>query len=288
MRALQSGRWVLAALAIALSTSACGQAPQQPKRKAAESLPAGIEQGRTVNGRTYTNAPVDVKLGPNTYRIPANYLDSQIAPWPGEGVTLVIEWPDMKPTYPGARVHPRTNDFRKEIQVLVSYVDRVPIASLLDRIASNEATTEPGSLSRENPSNRLDLRLRQPEVNGLTPYAIDEAKLKLFAEKYEKQSGRPFKRSVIFENDWYVARSPDGQLRTLIKCDSPEFLRDGVAFDGEDVISVPGETAAGCVHYITDLNDSWVASLNYKRAFLGKWSQMERAVRDVLSSSRVN
>ena len=56
--------------------------------------------GRTINGHTYTDAPVDVKLGPNTFRIPANYLDSQIAPWPGEGVTLVIEWPDMIELFP--------------------------------------------------------------------------------------------------------------------------------------------------------------------------------------------
>lgn len=60
-----------------------------------------VTTGRTINGHTYSDAPVDVKLGPNTFRIPANYLDSQIAPWPGEGVTLVIEWPDMTPLRPG-------------------------------------------------------------------------------------------------------------------------------------------------------------------------------------------
>jgi hypothetical protein len=89
------------------------------------------QTGRTINGHTYTDAPVDVKLGPNTFRIPANYLDSQIAPWPGEGVTLVIEWPDMKPTPPGARANPRTNDFRKEIAVRINYIDRIPIETSL-------------------------------------------------------------------------------------------------------------------------------------------------------------
>lgn len=114
-------------------------------------MSGATQTGRTINGHTYTDAPVDVKLGPNTFRIPANYLDSQIAPWPGEGVTLVIEWPDMKPTAPGARANPRTNDFRKEIAIRINYVDRVPVETLLSRLSSNEAITEEGSVERRIP-----------------------------------------------------------------------------------------------------------------------------------------
>jgi len=253
-----------------------------------EPLPPGIEQGRTVNGRTYTNAPVEVKLGPNTFRIPANYLDSQIAPWPGEGVTLVIEWPDMKPTYPGARVHPRTNDFRKEIQVLVDYVDRVPITDLLDRISSNEATSEPGSLAREDPSYRLDLRVPQSEENGLTRYDIDEEKFEAFAEKYEQQRGKPYVRNVVAQKDWYIARTPEGRLATVIKCDGAEFRGDGMVVKGRELVSVPGEIAAGCVHYTTDVENSLLLSVNYNRAFLANWKDMELSLRKVMSESKVN
>lgn len=97
---------------------------------------------------------MDVKLGPNTFRIPANYLDSQIAPWPGEGVSLVIEWPDMKPTALGARANPRTNDFRKEISVLINYVDRAPIERMLERYSSNDSITEDGSVEEPDPRER--------------------------------------------------------------------------------------------------------------------------------------
>lgn len=135
-----------------------------------------VTTGRTINGHTYSDAPVDVKLGPNTFRIPANYLDSQIAPWPGEGVTLVIEWPDMTPTPPGARANPRTNDFRKEISVSIDYVDRVPIDTLLARRSSNEAITEADSVERKDPRSRLDLRVSKDKTLGLIPYAIDEVK----------------------------------------------------------------------------------------------------------------
>ncbi len=31
-----------------------------------------VTTGRTINGHTYSDAPVDVTLGPNTFRIPAN------------------------------------------------------------------------------------------------------------------------------------------------------------------------------------------------------------------------
>lgn len=158
-----------------------------------------VTTGRTINGHTYSDAPVDVTLGPNTFRIPANYLDSQIAPWPGEGVTLVIEWPNMTPT-------PRKNDFRKEIHASINSVDRVPIEALLPRDSSNEALTEPDSVERGDPVDRLDLRIAQPETLGLTPYAIDEGKMAVYVKAYEARYGKPPTRNPAFEHDWYVAR----------------------------------------------------------------------------------
>ncbi len=247
------------------------------------------QAGRTVNGHTYTDAPVDVKLGPHTFRIPANYLDSQIAPWPGEGVSLVIEWPDMGPSAPGARANPRTNDFRKEIRILVNYVDRLPIETSLERHASNEAITPPDSLERDDPRDRLDLRLAQPEDMGLTPYTVDEAKMAMFAKAYEAKYGTPPPRGRLSEEDWYVARAPDGRLSSFIKCGSKAYVRDGVRLDGAEIIDVPGELpAAGCVHYITDINDRLSISINYKRVFLKDWKRMEDAIRGVLARSKVS
>ncbi len=250
-------------------------------------MSGAAQTGRTINGHTYTDAPVDVKLGPNTFRIPANYLDSQIAPWPGEGVTLVIEWPDMKPTLPGARANPRTNDFRKEIPIRINYVDRVPVETLLSRLSSNEAITEEGSVEREDPRDRLDQRVAQPETLGLTPYAIDEAKMVLYAKKYEARYGKPPVRNPAFERDWYVARDVAGNLISFIKCDSAKFLGDGVRLTQDQVISLEDPVAAGCVHYFVDISDSLSISLNYKRAFLADWKRMEDAVWDVLARSRV-
>lgn len=249
-------------------------------------MSGATQTGRTINGHTYTDAPVDVKLGPNTFRIPANYLDSQIAPWPGEGVTLVIEWPDMTPTAPGARANPRTNDFRKEIAVRINYIDRIPIETSLSRLSSNEAITEEGSVEREDPRDRLDQRVAQPETLGLTPYAIDEGKMVLYAKKYEARYGKPPVRNPAFERDWYVARDGAGGLTSFIKCDSATFLGDGVRLTHDEVIDLDDPVAAGCVHYFVDISDSLSISLHYKRAFLKDWKRMEDAVRDVLAAAR--
>lgn len=246
-----------------------------------------VTTGRTINGHTYSDAPVDVKLGPNTFRIPANYLDSQIAPWPGEGVTLVIEWPDMTPTPPGARANPRTNDFRKEISVRINYIDRVPIETSLERHSSNEAITEANSVERRDPRQRLDLRLAQQDTLGLTPYAIDEAKMLTYSKEYEDRYGKPPIRNPAYEDDWYVARDSSGGLITFIKCDSTKFRGDGVRLEGSEVIHEKGAVAASCVHYFSDIENKLSITLNYKRAFLKDWKHMEDAVRNVLARTKV-
>ncbi|MBB5880183.1 hypothetical protein GGR74_001331 [Xanthomonas arboricola] len=250
-------------------------------------MPDNVTTGRTINGHTYSDAPVDVKLGPNTFRIPANYLDSQIAPWPGEGVTLVIEWPDMTPTPPGARANPRTNDFRKEIHASIDYVDRVPIEALLARYSSNEAITEPDSVERGDPVDRLDLRIAQPETLGLTPYAIDEEKMAVYVKAYEARYSKPPTRNPAFEDDWYVARDSGGNLTTFIKCDSAKFRKDGIRLEGDQVIDEEEPVIAGCTHYLVDVENKLSITLNYHRAFLRDWKRMEKAIRDVLARTKV-
>ncbi|MCW1980240.1 hypothetical protein FHY25_000156 [Xanthomonas arboricola] len=246
-----------------------------------------VTTGRTINGHTYSDAPVDVKLGPNTFRIPANYLDSQIAPWPGEGVTLVIEWPDMTPTPPGARANPRTNDFRKEISVRINYIDRAPIETSLERHSSNDAITEANSVERRDPRQRLDLRLAQQDTLGLTPYAIDEAKMLAYSKEYEERYGKPPIRNPAYEDDWYVARDSSGGLITFIKCDSTKFRGDGVRLEGAEVVHEKGAVAASCVHYFSDIENKLSITLNYKRAFLKDWKRMEDAVKTVLARTKV-
>ncbi|WDI94797.1 Smlt3025 familytype IV secretion system inhibitor [Xanthomonas campestris] len=286
MHMMSSGRCLALALAVAVTGSACARTPS-PEQKRTSPMSGTVTTGRTINGHTYSDAPVDVKLGPNTFRIPANYLDSQIAPWPGEGVTLVIEWPDMTPTPPGARANPRTNDFRKEISVRINYIDRAPIETSLERHSSNDAITEANSVERRDPRQRLDLRLAQQDTLGLTPYAIDEAKMLAYSKEYEDRYGKPPIRNPAYEDDWYVARDSSGGLTTFIKCDSTKFRGDGVRLEGAEVIHEKGAVAASCVHYFSDIENKLSITLNYKRAFLKDWKRMEDAVKTLLARTKV-
>ncbi|WP_115510676.1 hypothetical protein [Xanthomonas arboricola] len=286
MHMMSSGRCLALALAIAVTGSACARTPS-PEQKRTSPMSGTVTTGRTINGHTYSDAPVDVKLGPNTFRIPANYLDSQIAPWPGEGVTLVIEWPDMTPTPPGARANPRTNDFRKEISVRINYIDRAPIETSLERHSSNDAITEANSVERRDPRQRLDLRLAQQDTLDLTPYAIDEAKMLAYSKEYEDRYGKPPIRNPAYEDDWYVARDSSGGLITFIKCDSTKFRGDGVRLAGDQVVHEKGAVAASCVHYFSDIENKLSITLNYKRAFLKDWKRMEDAVKAVLARTKV-
>jgi len=285
MSVMSSGRCLTVALAVVLSASACARTPPTDQKGNSRRSEA-TETGRTINGHTYTDAPVDVKLGPNTFRIPANYLDSQIAPWPGGGVSLILEWPDMRPTTPGARANPRTNDFRKEVAVSIDYIDSAPIETSLERLSSNEAVTEADSVERGNPKDRLDLRVAQSETMGLTPYAIDEAKMAVYSGQYEARYRKPHARNPGFEDVWYVARGPAGNLTTFIKCDSTTFREDGLRLEGDQVIHKQGTVAAGCIHYFADVENKLSITLDYKRAFLKDWKRMEDAVRDLLARTK--
>ncbi|MGV8958826.1 MAG: hypothetical protein ACOH1V_00320 [Stenotrophomonas sp.] len=289
MRVMPSDRFLSLALAVAVAVavavSACARIPPT-EQKGSSAMSDSAHTGRTINGHAYSDAPVEVTLGPNTFRIPANYLDSQIAPWPGEGVTLVIEWPNMMPTPPGARANPRTNDFRKEISVRIVHIDRVPIETSLKRLSSNEAITRDTSLERRDPRDRLDMRLPQPATFGLTPYAIDESKMAAYTKEHLKFYGKPPVRNPAYERDWYIVQDAAGNLTTFIKCDSAVFRGDGVLLVGNQVVDDDAPVAAGCVHYFSDIEDSLSITLDYKRAFLKDWKRMEDAVREILARTK--
>ena len=95
--------------------------------------------------------------------------------------------------------------------MLINYVDRAPIERMLERYSSNDSITEDGSVEEPDPRDRLDLRRAEPEVMGLTPYAIDESRMAAYARTYEDAYGKAPVRNAAFEGDGYVSRRPDGE-----------------------------------------------------------------------------
>lgn len=95
--------------------------------------------------------------------------------------------------------------------MLINYVDRAPIERMLERYSSNDSITEDGSVEEQDSRDRLDLRRAEPEVMGLTPYAIGEARMAAYARTYEGAYGKAPVRNAAFEGDWYVSRRTDGK-----------------------------------------------------------------------------
>lgn len=95
--------------------------------------------------------------------------------------------------------------------MVINYVDRAPIERMLERYSSNDSITEDGSVEEQDSRDRLDLRRAEPEVMGLTPYAIDESRMAAYARTYEGAYGKAPVRNAAFEGDWYVSRRTDGE-----------------------------------------------------------------------------
>ena len=283
MSEMSSGRRLTVALAVALGASACAKAPATETVHGEPALSEDTSQSRTVDGYTYTTAPVEAQLGPHRYAFPANLYDDQIGPAVGGGVGLTLMWPELKAAPPGTRASRTMADHHRALSMSVDYIDGVPISDLLGRLTSTEATSEEGSVYRQDPRRRLDMRKPGAEQFGLTPYPVDEARLEEFAKVFEKRTGAPLKRSSTVESDWYVARSPDGALTSFIKCDKLQEGRDGLSLQGDQLAIDETVLVSGCTHHFVDAGSDLSVTLSYPRVFLKDWKSIEDASRSVLS-----
>ena len=277
------------ALAVGLLTSlsACAEPPTSGKDAQGATRKVDIVEGPTFNGHTYTTAPVEAKLGPHRFNFPANYYDDQIGPYVDGGVGITLIWPEMTPGNPGARrLRSPVYQFRSVV-VSVDYVDKAPIAGLLERLASTDHTYPADSIYQRDPMRRLDQRIRGDETFGLTPYLIDKSKIVQFSADFERESGAPYKGVELNSEDWYVAKDASGSIATLIKCDSADRVPDGLVIEGEELVANDEGRSAGCTHYFVDLDDKLALEMTYPRAVLRDWERMESAVRDVLAKYKV-
>ena len=228
--------------------------------------------GRTLDGYTYTDAPVEARLGPHVFRFPANYYRDQMGPNFDGSFSLLVQWPDLQPLPPGERSGQDMATFDRQITIAPAYVDRVPIENLLDRITMPMA--EPGSLEAEDPRERLDLMIAQPDRDGLTPYIVDEAKLADYARRYRDAMGISTVTRPGAYKDWFVRRDARGQLQTVINCDP---------LPGPDADERPQ-----CTHDFTVPEQRITVSMDYDRSFLAGWEKIEARARALLTEYRID
>jgi hypothetical protein len=218
----------------------------------------------------YNTLPVEARLGPHRFMIPAHYFRDQIGPDFQGNFSLLVQWPDLEPLPPGKRSAQDMETFNEQITIAPRYVDRVPIEGVLERLAA--PTAEAGWVEADDPRERLDLMLAQPERDGLTPYKVDRAKLDAYADRYRSEVGVSTATTPETYKDWFVRRGPDGALLTLIRCD-PESPPDR-------------NERPLCTHHLimSELNTS--ISIDYAREYLRAWRRIEDRVRALLSDYR--
>lgn len=220
----------------------------------------------------YNERPVEATLGPHRFRIPANYFRDQIGPDFQGGWELMVQWPDLEPLPPGKRSGQAMETFDKQITISPNYVDRVPIETLLNTYASPNAS--PGELEYDDPRNRLDLLVAQPEQDGLTPYVVNSDLLLDYARRFQARMGVPMSTSRRSYKDWFIRRDAGGALQTLIRCDHlPE--------QGE-------ETSPVCNHDIVIPELQIAVGISYRRAYLPEWQRIETKARELLDQFRVD
>jgi len=287
MSSLARIRCLALALAAALYTTACVQGSSSDRTEAEAVLTENPAERRTVDGYTYTTTPVEAKIGPHRFAFPANYYDDQIGPAIGGGVGLTLMWPELDAAPPGTRSTRSMSDHHRAISMSIDHVGAVPIGSLLQRRTSTESKTENGSIERQDPRNRLDMRRPAPERFGLTPYVIDEDRMAAYSKTYSDQRGKPPVRNPRYEDDWYIARSSGDTLSTFIKCDQPQNGRQGLEIKGAALVSDGADRVASCSHYFVDQADSLSVTLVYPSVLLKDWRSIEDAARTVLARYRI-
>ena len=248
----------------------------------------GITRGVTIGRYTYTDAPVEARIGRHLYRIPANYFYDQMGPTFQGDVSLRMQWPDLTPMPPGQTQQQTMSEFMKAVNYDIRYVDRVDVRESMRRAYSNW-TMPKDSLAYRNPEDRLDLRIPQPEAMGLVRYDVDPALADQYAKEWEEKKGRPYAPVIGVRKDWYIARDETREVVTLIKCDTDEKT-DGLVVQGRELVSSenPKDRVAQCNHLMIFPEESLSVSIGYVRVVLSDWQRFEGALKELLGRTRVD
>lgn len=277
--ALKRRSFVLAAsLALAACTSSA--LPPSPAQEPHAMTDAAV-------ATPYNDKPVQAKLGPHRFEIPANYFDTQLGPDFQGNMRLILQWPDLRPLAPGERYFEGGEQrLARNIDIAPHYIDRVPLQTSLERALISNVDSE--QKRREDPTLNPDLRLGGEPVFGLTPYYTDFAKVDAYNLKvYGDKANRAGDRDSLFNNDWFVARDADGALSTVIKCTSRE-IPDGAQTQGDTLRLLDAPKLPMCSHDFTIARYDARINVSYLRVFMPDWRKIEQRVRGLLDQYHVD
>lgn len=233
----------------------------------------------------YNDKPVQAKLGPHRFEIPANYFDTQLGPDFQGNMRLIVQWPDLQPLAPGVRYFDDQDRFRKGVNITPSFIDRVPLDSLLERIIRSDIDSP--QAAQEDPSLNIDLRLRGEPVFGLQPYYLDFHKLDAYLLKqHGDKVDLARQRESALNRDWFVQRDAQGKLTTVITCSARE-MPDGVVLDGDTLEQIKPPIAT-CEHSLILPRYNTRVTVEYLRVFLKDWQRIDARVRGLFDQYHSN
>ncbi|KRG71032.1 hypothetical protein [Pseudoxanthomonas dokdonensis] len=233
---------------------------------------------RDEDGYAYTNAPQETWLGPHRFMIPANYFSSQIGPDFQGGVTMELEWPQLKPLPPGRRRVMSMPEFYALVRASLDYVDKLPWYESLE---AGVSPPDDDPISRQDPDRQISHRTRDEEVfYGLQRWYVSEADRRRYQELTQGQDqityGLPARRDI---QDWYLRRDAQGHLLTRIKCES-RALPDGVKIEGDRIVADPAYSrSTSCDHAFAIPKYKTLVYVGYNRVLLKDWQRIEDTIR---------
>jgi len=231
----------------------------------------------------YNDKPVEARLGPHRFMIPANYFYDQMGPDFQGNFTLLVQWPNLQPLPPGKRSRQDMETRYKRVAISPRYVDRVPMEGRLEKAIRPYAFEN--TLAYLNPSERLDLMDEQLQQFGLTPYYVNRDKFLVYSKLREREDGHPYRARLEDQEDWYLVRDAQGRLTTIIKCAS-HLQPDGFTLQGNRLLRDESSRTAGCSHDFLIPEDRIAFSVSYRRVFLKDWKRIEDRARELLTQYR--
>lgn len=233
----------------------------------------------------YSDRPVPVRLGPNTFRFPMNLYESQVGP-DHDGARLNLAWPALEALPPGARA---AGDYSeawggRSIDVDLRYMERPLLDALLPALI-NEGPPGRSFAAPDDPAQHRRLRIEGQPVYGLTPYYADLDRL----AAYFRAQGIDAGRDNVARNgdDWYLARDGAGRLRTVIVCTS-RAIRGARLVGGKLEDTPPGVERGGCRQTFAVPAYGLRVSVFYLRAYLADWKRIEERVASLLDRYRAH
>lgn len=216
---------------------------------------------------------VEARSGPHVFRFPVKYDYNQAGPFGDGSWMLKFLWPTLE-AMPWRRgreedVDRDSDEQYRGIAVSVDYIDRLPIREFPQRHADSHNPEHPA------PDATLQYRVRKVDRHGLEHWAVDFPRMREADIHHFK-----LRREVTLDEyeDWFIARDPDGRMRTLIRCLPMELQGDGIKVVNDQWGRDMSEPLAVCRHDYAIAAYSSTVSLRYPRVALTRWAEIEAHV----------